>query len=666
MKARYLVAAVIFYTLLAGSALAGTALVSPLYTKQFGSSQIDYARKVVADDAGNVYVAGSTHGAFGATSQGTLNTNQGGADAFVAKFDAQGALLWVTQFGSAADDFIEGLALDKDGFLYVAGWTEGSLPVGFHQPATPGNNSAGGKDAFVAKISAAERIDAAGKIDAGGTIFWIQQFGSAENDYANSVATDKSGSIFVAGSTEGSIDKSTDPGGLSNAFLFKFEPVGGAWIIRAQFNAGTEPVDTYAYAVTVDSVSSVYNETVYVTGLASGNKNGSLFVAKYTDQCSFVRLVTLNYPGSENNTDVGRAIVTDKGGNVIVAGSTLGAFDGHSWSGEEDIIVVKYTASLNKRWSIQYGTASNDAAYGVAVDAEDNIYITGITGYPGGPGLDGQAYLGGSDIFLARIAPDDGRKIYTRQIGTTTQDWAYGVTVAPSGHIYLAGATEGAMGGPVSGSIDAVLIKSDKDGPIPPPVTDFYISGTVREQPSGSPLDAVSITVKDAGGKEVGSSTTNASGQFISKVPAIGKYFVHKLKIGYTAQVDPDEVEVTEAAPTATLVSSMQKIVVKTEMSIRKGYSTLRFTKLPAGDRSVNAVFGPYAGNPYVGLIFSFDHPMQYLLLHGHKTVGNIKALEFGRSYMIYSSKAFTIDTTYWVGPNTPPPATTYRGNVQY
>ena len=61
----------------------------------------------------------------------------------------------------------------------------------------------------------------------------------------------------------------------------------------------------------------------------------------------------------------------------------------------------------------------------------------------------------------------------------------------------------------------------------------------------------------------------------------------------------------------------MEKIVVKTQMSFRKGYNTVRFTMLPAGDRSVNAVFGIYAGNPYVGLLFSFDRPMQYLLLSG-------------------------------------------------
>jgi hypothetical protein len=71
-----------------------------------------------------------------------------------------------------------------------------------------------------------------------------------------------------------------------------------------------------------------------------------------------------------------------------------------------------------------------------------------------------------------------------------------------------------------------------------------------------------------------------------------------------------------------------------------------------------------------VGLIFSFERPMQYLLLHGHKTVGNLKTLEPGRSYMIYTSKAFTIDTTYWVSqevlPATVLPSTKYRGKLTH
>jgi hypothetical protein len=229
------------------------------------------------------------------------------------------------------------------------------------------------------------------------------------------------------------------------------------------------------------------------------------------------------------------------------------------------------------------------------------------------------------------------------------QEWVYGAAVDASGNVFVAGATEGTMVGQSYGYIDAVLIKYGPDGPVPRPVTDFFINGTVRELPSGSALDNVSVTVKDEIGSVVGEYLTDLSGKFPAKVSKAGRYFIHKLKIGYTAQTDPDEVTVTEEAPSIAPISYMEKIVTKTELTFRKGYNSVRFTKLPAGDRSIDAVFGRYAGNPFVGLIFSFDRPMQYLLLSNKKTVGNLKAMAFGRSYLIYTSRAFTIDTTSWV-----------------
>ena len=655
MKIRHLIVVVLFM-LLAGSAFAATAPGAALSVKQFGSAQIDYAKDLATDASGNVYVAGTTHGAIDVATTLASNTNKGGTDAFVAKFDPQGALLWVVQFGSAADDFIEGISLDKkNGFLYVAGWTMGSMPGGVEQSgAAPENNNTGRADAFVAKIHT------------GGTLRWIKQFGTDKDDFAYGATTDRSGLVYVVGSTNGTIDGVTDPGGTSDAFIAQLDATGSR-LGTVQFDVASSPLDTYAYGVAVDS-STLY-DYIFVTGLARAYENGSLFVIKFDQWLTKMKTVTLGGPKNGSDNDIGRAIAVDSKGNVIVAGSTLGAFDGNAWSGNEDIVVVKYTVNLSKLWSYQYGTTTTDAAYGVAVDAENSIYITGITGYPGGPGLDGQTYLGASDIFLTRFSPEGG-KLFTRQVGTASQDWAYGIAVDPSGAIYLAGATEGVMGDQGFASIDAVLIKCDKDAPVPRPVTEFFINGTVKELPSGSGLESVSITVKDELGSVVGEYLTDLSGKFPAKVSKAGRYFIHKLKIGYKAQVDPDEVEVTEAAPTATPVSNMQKIVVKTQLSFRKGYNTVRFTTLPAGDRSVNAVFGSYAGNPYVGLIFSFDRPMQYLLLHGHRTVGNLKTLESGRSYMIFTSRAFSIDTTYWVSqevlPATVLPSTKHRGAVSH
>jgi len=276
--------------------------------------------------------------------------------------------------------------------------------------------------------------------------------------------------------------------------------------------------------------------------------------------------------------------------------------------------------------------------------------------------------MGGADIFLSRLAPEDGRRVFTRQIGTAYKDYGYGVVLDPSGAVYVAGLTEGTLGEQNYGLWDAVLIKYGPDGAVPPPVTEFSINGTVQEIPSGSGLAGVSITVKDELGQVQGEYTTDSAGRFASKVSKAGRYFIHKLKIGYRAPVDPDEVTVTEQAPAAAPVSVMERIVVPTSMAFRKGYNSVRFEKLPAADRSVQGVFGPYAGNPYVGLIFSFDRPMQFLILAKPRTAGNLKTLEFGRSYLIYTSRAFTIDTTTWVEreavPATALPAAKYRGKV--
>ncbi|HET6489468.1 MAG TPA: SBBP repeat-containing protein, partial [Syntrophales bacterium] len=152
MKTRCIAAAVILLALLAGSASAATAPVAPSFTKQFGSTGVDYAKDIVTDTDGNVYVAGTTHGEINSPTQRVPNANKGGADAFVAKFDSRGVLLWVTQFGSAADDFVEAISLDKIGSLYVAGWTRGSLPGSAEQSGTP-NANAGGADIFLAKIN---------------------------------------------------------------------------------------------------------------------------------------------------------------------------------------------------------------------------------------------------------------------------------------------------------------------------------------------------------------------------------------------------------------------------------------------------------------------------------------------------------------------------------
>jgi hypothetical protein len=85
---------------------------------------------------GFVYVAGST--------SGTLDgTNEGERDAFLAKFDGDGILLWTRQFGTPGDDLGLGIAITTEGDVFCSGTTEGNM--GDHP-------NEGVWDAFVAKF----------------------------------------------------------------------------------------------------------------------------------------------------------------------------------------------------------------------------------------------------------------------------------------------------------------------------------------------------------------------------------------------------------------------------------------------------------------------------------------------------------------------------------
>ena len=91
-----------------------------LWRRQFGSDQWDRGFDVSAFDGG-AYISGY--------SAGTLDpdTYLGGFDGFAARFDAEGNQQWVRQFGTDATDWGQGSALAPDGGLYVTGYTEGDF-----------------------------------------------------------------------------------------------------------------------------------------------------------------------------------------------------------------------------------------------------------------------------------------------------------------------------------------------------------------------------------------------------------------------------------------------------------------------------------------------------------------------------------------------------------
>ena len=162
-----------------------------LWTRQFGTNASAWASAITAD-ASNIYVAGTTVGAFpGETNAGSPGTS----DVFLRKYDASGGVAWTRQFGSPGGDAGFGVAANPLG-VYVVGQTDGIFP---------GGGGARGPDAFLRKY------------DASGALLGTRQFGSSGFDKANAAAVGGSG-VYVAGETNGAFPGETNAGGV-DAFL---------------------------------------------------------------------------------------------------------------------------------------------------------------------------------------------------------------------------------------------------------------------------------------------------------------------------------------------------------------------------------------------------------------------------------------------------------------
>jgi hypothetical protein len=91
------------------------------WTRHLGTADHDECSGIAVDMGGNVYVTGITLGGLDG------NTNAGRIDLFLVKYNAAGNWQWTRQLGTANSDLSTGVAVDAGGNLYVTGYTESGL-----------------------------------------------------------------------------------------------------------------------------------------------------------------------------------------------------------------------------------------------------------------------------------------------------------------------------------------------------------------------------------------------------------------------------------------------------------------------------------------------------------------------------------------------------------
>ena len=286
-----------------------------------------------------------------------------------------------------------------------------------------------------------------------GDRLWTRQLGSNSADNGYGVAADSHGNIFVAGRTNGGLDVNTNAGDY-DIFVAGYDSSG--------VRQWTKQLGTAAYeegrGVAADASGNIYIAGRTAGGL-DGNTNAGdsdMFLVKYSTSGAKLwtkQLGTTAY-------DEGRGVATDPLGNIYVTGNTVGGFDGNTNAGGSDIFLVKYDAYGLKKWAKEFGTPSADFGSGAATDLSGNVYVTGYTN----GGLDGNANSGGYDMFVVKYSTA-GAKLWTRQLGTIGSDFGSGVAADTSGNVYVAGYTNGGIGGNTNaGDYDAFLVKYSTAG----------------------------------------------------------------------------------------------------------------------------------------------------------------------------------------------------------
>ncbi len=398
--------------------LPGASAITPGWTRQFGTTNVDEAVAVSVDPSGSTYVAGWTQGAL------PSQTSAGMLDAFVRKYDPAGSEEWTRQFGSSDRDYLRGVATDAAGDVYLAGETEGTIL---------GQISAGGRDAFVRKY------------DPAGNELWTRQFGGAGGDGAAGVALDAAGNVYVVGTTRGTLPGQTS-GGDYDAFLRRYDPAGNEVWTR-QFG-GIEGEGARAVAVGPGGRFLIVGSTQGKFPEQSTTGGFDAFVTAYDLDGN---ALWLRQFGSKFN-DFGVAVATDEQGDIIMVGSTDGVLVPTTAGGTTDAFVRRYDSAGTHEWTAQFGGPYIDAAMSVAVDTIGRAFVAGaIERSAGGKQGRGQeAFIHCYDTF--------GREQWANEFGTESTDMALGVAVAGS-VIHLVGSTLGSLPGQTTaGSRDAFVL----------------------------------------------------------------------------------------------------------------------------------------------------------------------------------------------------------------
>lgn len=344
------------------------------------------------------------------------------------------AITWHASATAAAD--WNDVLVDRLNRIWLAGWAEGE--VGRERLDPSGNSRA-----------------VVRQLDTDGRMLWDSraEFDSPGTDVAEALALGADGRMHVAGRTTGTLDGRANAGQF-DAFI--------AWAGAAtpatpwqRLQTGTERPEhprRLAVAANGDLHLAGWDDDFVPTNHVAAWQDPIAFQFRRQGD-GFVQ--TWRHQGSSEVPDIADGLALDAAGNTYLGGSVQSG-------AQRGMFLRKLDASGRPLWTARYTSQAVDHIAAVQPMPDGSLLVAGsVFG-----SFRGNAAFGAQDVFVARMASDDGRVLASWQYGSAASEWLTDMKIDAQGRILLLGETAGSMvpGQANAGEADLFMVQLAADG----------------------------------------------------------------------------------------------------------------------------------------------------------------------------------------------------------
>jgi hypothetical protein len=260
----------------------------------------------------------------------------------------------------------------------------------------------------------------------GAEIAWMRLFGGEGADFAEAVAVDDAGNVYVTGKINSELFEEQVLAG-EHQFVRKLSSQGDVLWTQLFEGSGTAiALDAQGFVIVGGSTTAGFE------GASNAGETDGV-IAKFDAEGNRIWLKLLGGVGS----DYISGLDVDADGNIYIGGTTSALFGNEPAQGENDVFIAKLDGSGEAVWMTSLGGASNEFCSGLSLDEARNVYIVGAS-------KSAEVTGSGGSLYKAYVAKYDfeGNNVWISAIGAGDDVYAYAIDTDASGNAYITGSDE--------------------------------------------------------------------------------------------------------------------------------------------------------------------------------------------------------------------------------